>query len=174
MRRELFLVQRYVAYCCTSTYSSTRHIRTYVLCMIIIARYYKFVSYSLSQQWQEKNREKKRKTDFRSSDQNRKAFKTKRNSRSHTILKMKKSGKIRENIEKRIFEARIRIDTPSKLQDKGGSRYHTNFKILKMEKHIFETKQDSQSHTQLLSKKILKNVFSKLESESKCSQNQAR
>ena len=87
---------------------------------------------------------------------------------------MKKSGKIRENIEKRIFEARIRIDTPSKLQDKGGSRYHTNFKILKMEKHIFETKQDSQSHTQLLSKKIPKNVFSKLESESKSSQNQAR
>ena len=102
------------------------------------------------------------------------SVKSKGNSRSHTILKMKKSGKIRENIEKRIFEARIRIDTPSKLQDKGGSRYHTNFKILKMEKHIFETKQDSQSHTQLLSKKILKNVFSKLESESKCSQNQAR
>ena len=87
---------------------------------------------------------------------------------------MKKSGEKRENIEKWIFEARIRIDTPSKLQDKGDSRYHTNFKILKMEKHIFETKQDSQSHTQLLSKKILKNVFSKLESESKCSQNQAR
>ena len=32
--------------------------------MIIIARYYKFVSYSLSQQWQEKNRGKKKKNGF--------------------------------------------------------------------------------------------------------------
>ena len=68
---------RYVAYC-SSTYSSSRYIRTYVLCMITVpcTSYFKFVSYTRSLNQQRRNKSKIIKNGFSKLNQNREAIQT--------------------------------------------------------------------------------------------------
>ena len=68
----------------------------------------------------------KRKTDFRNSNQNRKAVKTKRDNRSHTNFEKKTPRKIFEKGRKTDCRNSYKIRKSVKTERDGG--YHTNFK----------------------------------------------
>ena len=86
---------------------------------------------------------------------NRQSVKTQRDSRSHISFKIQKSKKItpkNSKVEKRVFETRIRIGNQSKLSELAATT------LLQYKKNEKQTK----------------NRLSKLESESKSSQDKTR